>query len=83
MSDGADSSLLPWKRGIPSVGYRPSTGSDEVVLTTNDGQAIRFKESDVRPMGRNAAGVRGMKLKNVDVLVGMDVVLGVKKIWSS
>lgn len=52
----------------------PSTGNDEVVLTTNDGQAIRFKESDVRPMGRNAAGVRGMKLKNVDVLVGMDVV---------
>lgn len=52
----------------------PSTGSDEVVLTTNDGQAIRFKESDVRPMGRNAAGVRGLKLKNVDVLVGMDVV---------
>lgn len=53
----------------------PTTGSDEVVLTTNDGQAIRFKESDVRPMGRNAAGVRGMKLKNEDVLVGMDVVL--------
>ncbi len=53
----------------------PTTGSDEVVLTTNDGQAIRFKESDVRPMGRNAAGVRGLKLKNVDVLVGMDVVL--------
>ncbi len=52
----------------------PTTGSDEVVLTTNDGQAIRFKESDVRPMGRNAAGVRGLKLKNVDVLVGMDVV---------
>jgi len=52
----------------------PSTGNDEVVLTTNDGQAIRFKESDVRPMGRNAAGVRGLKLKNVDVLVGMDVV---------
>lgn len=52
----------------------PTTGDDEVVLTTNDGQAIRFKESDVRPMGRNAAGVRGLKLKNVDVLVGMDVV---------
>ncbi|MFZ3031419.1 MAG: DNA gyrase subunit A, partial [Candidatus Moraniibacteriota bacterium] len=52
----------------------PTTGGDEVVLTTNDGQAIRFKESDVRPMGRNAAGVRGLKLKNVDVLVGMDVV---------
>ncbi len=52
-----------------------TTGSDEVVLTTNDGQAIRFKESDVRPMGRTAAGVRGMKLKNADVLVGMDAVL--------
>ncbi len=58
----------------------PSTGSDEVVLTTNDGQAIRFKESDVRPMGRNAAGVRGIKLKNVDVLVGMDVVRSEKDV---
>jgi DNA gyrase subunit A len=57
----------------------PTTGSDEVVLTTNDGQAIRFKESDVRSMGRNAAGVRGMKLKNVDALVGMDVVGGGNK----
>ena len=52
----------------------PTTGSDEVVLTTNDGQAIRFKETDVRPMGRNAAGVNGMKLKNEDRIVGMDVV---------
>jgi DNA gyrase subunit A len=52
-----------------------TTGSDEVILTTNDGQAIRFKESDVRPMGRTAAGVRGMKLKNEDVIIGMDVVL--------
>ncbi len=52
----------------------PTTGSDDVTLTTSDGQAIRFKESDVRPMGRNAAGVRGMKLKNEDKIVGMDVI---------
>ncbi|OIP58594.1 MAG: DNA gyrase subunit A [Candidatus Moranbacteria bacterium CG_4_9_14_3_um_filter_45_14] len=51
----------------------PTTGADDVVLTTNDGQAIRFKETDVRPMGRNASGVRGMKLKNIDRIVGMDI----------
>jgi DNA gyrase subunit A len=54
---------------------RPTTGSDEVVMTTADGQSIRFKESDVRPMGRGAAGVRGMKLKDdKDRIVAMDVI---------
>jgi len=57
----------------------PTTGTDEIVLTTNDGQAIRFKESDVRPMGRGAAGVKGMKLKNVDVIVGMNAVRAEEK----
>lgn len=53
----------------------PTTGGDEVVMTTADGQSIRFKESDVRPMGRSAAGVRGLKLKDEkDRIVGMDVV---------
>lgn len=52
-----------------------TTGSDEVVITTAAGQAIHFKESDVRPMGRAAAGVRGIKLKGDDKVVGMDVVL--------
>jgi DNA gyrase subunit A len=51
----------------------PTTGADDIVLTTNDGQAIRFKETDVRPMGRNASGVCGMKLKNTDKIVGMDI----------
>ncbi|MEK9151449.1 MAG: DNA gyrase subunit A [Patescibacteria group bacterium] len=53
---------------------RPTTGTDDVVLTTSDGQAIRFKETDVRPMGRSASGVRGMKLKGSDKIVGMDVI---------
>jgi DNA gyrase subunit A len=53
----------------------PTTGGDEVVMTTADGQSIRFKESDVRPMGRSAAGVRGLKLKDEkDKIVGMAVV---------
>ena len=52
----------------------PTTGSDEVVLVTKLGQSIRFTEDDVRPMGRTAAGVRGMKLKKDDVIIGMDVV---------
>jgi DNA gyrase subunit A len=51
-----------------------TSGSDEVIITTQKGQAIRFKESDVRPMGRAAAGVRGIKLKTDDKVVGMDVV---------
>lgn len=51
-----------------------TTGSDELVVTTRNGQAIRFKEADVRGMGRTAAGVRGIKLKKDDAVVGMDIV---------
>lgn len=51
-----------------------TTGLDEVTIATKNGQAIRFRETDVRPMGRSAAGVRGIKLKKDDQVVGMDVV---------
>ncbi len=44
---------------------------DEVVLATASGMAIRFKESDARPMGRNSSGVKGIQLTTNDVLVGM------------
>lgn len=53
---------------------RPTTGDDEVVISTSLGQAIRFHENDVRPMGRTARGVRGMRLRPGDVVVGMDIV---------
>jgi len=46
---------------------------DEIVLATREGQAIRFKEADVREMGRTAAGVRGMKLKKDDEIVGVGI----------
>lgn len=53
---------------------KPSTGSDEVMIVTARGQAIRFKEKDVRAMGRNASGVRGVNLRRGDNVVSMDVV---------
>ena len=53
---------------------RPSTGKDDISIVTEQGQSIRFNEKDLRPMGRNAAGVRGIKLHKDDAVVGMDVV---------
>jgi len=51
-----------------------SSGKDEIILTTNNGQSVRFNESNIRVMGRNASGVRGIKLKNGDIVVGMDII---------
>ena len=53
---------------------RPTSGADEVVISTSFGQAIRFSETDARAMGRTARGVRGIRLRPEDVVVGMDVV---------
>jgi len=51
-----------------------TSGEDDVILTTKAGIAIRFKEKDIRAMGRSAAGVRGIRLKKGDEVVGMDVI---------
>lgn len=53
---------------------RPSTGTDDIILVTKLGQAIRFKGKDVRAMGRTAGGVRGMKIKSTDEIVGMGTI---------
>ncbi len=53
---------------------KTSTGKDEVMLVTANGMSIRFPEDDVRPMGRTAAGVRGIKLKGDDSVIGMEVI---------
>ncbi|HEV8065689.1 MAG TPA: DNA gyrase C-terminal beta-propeller domain-containing protein, partial [Acidimicrobiales bacterium] len=50
-----------------------TTGSDDLLCISKGGMAIRFAESEVRPMGRGAAGVRGMRLKAGDELVSCDV----------
>ncbi len=52
---------------------KPTNGKDQVQLITANGQAIRFKETDVRDMGRGAAGVHGMRLKKEDTVVGMGI----------
>ena len=53
---------------------KPSNGKDEIIITTSAGQAIRFKESQVRPMGRGASGVRAIRLKGGDSVVSLDIV---------
>jgi len=55
------------------VGVRRTDGNSEIILVSARGQAIRFKEEDVRSMGRSAHGVRGMNLDRDDVVIGMDV----------
>lgn len=46
-------------------------GDKQVMIATSNGQAVKFHESDVRPMGRTAAGVRGISLKGDDAVIGM------------
>lgn len=53
---------------------RPSTGDNDIMIATKEGQAIRFKETDARPMGRTASGVRGVRLHGSDEVIGMDAV---------
>ncbi|MBU1075013.1 DNA gyrase subunit A, partial [Patescibacteria group bacterium] len=57
---------------------KPSSGEDNIILVTSEGQAIRFKEKDIRSMGRNASGVRGIRLKGNDEIVGMDLIISIK-----
>jgi len=57
-----------------------TSGNDQVMLVTSDGSAIRFKEKDVRPMGRSAGGVIGIRVDKDSKVVGADVVpSGVEK----
>jgi DNA gyrase subunit A len=73
----------PMARGIIAIGVdegdellaaRLTTGDDYIFLGSHEGMACRFKEDDVRPMGRPARGVRGMDLAEGDYLVGAEVV---------
>lgn len=53
---------------------RMTDGNNEVVISTQQGQAIRFHEKDARPMGRVSRGVRGIRLRTGDRVIGMDIV---------
>ena len=60
--------------GDSLVATRITDGSMDVILASHHGKSIRFAESDVRPMGRTARGVRGMQLEGKDNIIGMEVV---------
>jgi DNA gyrase subunit A len=53
---------------------RITTGDNEVLISTSQGQAIRFHERGARPMGRVSRGVRGIRLRADDHVIGMDIV---------
>jgi DNA gyrase subunit A len=53
---------------------RMTSGDNEVLISTSQGQAIRFHEKDARPLGRASRGVRGIRLRSGDRVIGMDIV---------
>jgi DNA gyrase subunit A len=62
------------KKGDMLQWVRLSSGNDQIVLSTSLGQAIRFKESQIRAMGRTASGVKGIRLKKGDSVVSLGIV---------
>ncbi len=56
------------------IGVKLTDGKQDIILATQDGQAIRFKEIDVRAMGRTTSGVRGIRLAEGDRVIGMEVI---------
>jgi DNA gyrase subunit A len=63
------------EQGDALIAARLTSGHDEVVLITREGQSIRFSEEDVRSMGRPAGGVRGITLEPTDALVALAIVV--------
>ena len=62
------------EQGDAVITAQQSDGTGEVFIGSRDGMSIRFEEADVRPMGRTAYGVRGITLRDEDIVVGMEVV---------
>ncbi len=65
---------LDLNEGDDLAWVRMTDGNNEVIIATKKGMAIRFKETDVRPMGRLARGVKALKLKEGDSVVGMSII---------
>lgn len=63
---------LTLEEGDELISVIPTTGDENILIATNQGMAVCFKEQDVRPMGRVAVGVRGIRLRNGDFVVGAD-----------
>lgn len=65
--------VIKLKQGDELGWVLTTSGNDQIILVTSGGSAIRFKEKDVRPMGRTAAGVIGIRLDKEEKVVGADV----------
>jgi DNA gyrase subunit A len=64
---------IKMREGDELVGVRHSTGSNDILMVSKKGQAIRFKETDARPMGRDTSGVAGMKLRKDDEVISINI----------
>lgn len=62
------------REGDELIGVKLTEGTEEVILVSRNGQSIRFREEEVRPMGRAASGVKGIRLGEGDEVLGMEVV---------
>jgi DNA gyrase subunit A len=64
---------IKMREGDELIGVRHSTGQDDVLMVSRNGQAIRFNEKDVRAMGRDASGVQGMRLRGDDEVISVTI----------
>ncbi|HUJ54609.1 MAG TPA: DNA gyrase subunit A [Gaiellaceae bacterium] len=64
---------IKMRDGDELVGVRHSSGSDDLLMVSKKGQAIRFHETDARPMGRDTSGVAGMKLRSGDEVISINI----------
>jgi len=64
---------IKMREGDELVGVRHSTGDNDILMVSRKGQAIRFKETDARPMGRDTSGVAGMKLRKDDEVISINI----------
>jgi DNA gyrase subunit A len=64
---------IKMREGDELVGVRHSSGKDDILMVSRKGQAIRFHETDVRSMGRDASGVQGMRLRADDEVIAVNI----------
>jgi DNA gyrase subunit A len=64
---------IKMREGDELVGVRHASGKDDILMVSRKGQAIRFHETDVRPMGRDASGVQGMRLRSDDEVIAVNI----------
>jgi DNA gyrase subunit A len=64
---------IKMREGDELVGVRHSSGDDDVLMVSRNGQAIRFTENDVRAMGRDASGVQGMRMRDDDEVISVAI----------